>query len=195
MSWPPDNCRVPTGRRYKYPALNAADRQALDTLMTRHPPPVQEWWFNVPVGPRPTWADNDDFSDTWHQIDAHHRARADLVARIANHLQLVEVKPLADMKAVGQAVTYLRYALAYCDAPPETTAAVWCFRSPNEITDVLQRLGIGLRTADHSQDLPPSPLLLDVFTQGRRSMVWELPALGVRQDQTPQPLSPFSPPG
>lgn len=74
---------------------------------------IKEVWYDVRVGS--SVLGQDMHSDLEHRIAAGlTRKRIDVVARVAGGVWVIEVKPRANMYAVGQVVTYARlYAQEY----------------------------------------------------------------------------------
>jgi hypothetical protein len=189
VTWPPDDYRLPVHRRYNYPGLGRGDNTTLDKVLHTHHCQPDAWWFNVPVGPRPPWATAADFVDDLRQIDAHYRHRCDLICRYGTQLLLVELKPLMDFAAIGQAIVYRRMAYLNELCPAGCAAAVWTLTAPPEMHDAAALLGLGVRDVDHLTDRPPNLPLLQALTSVERSSACETSPPQLAQLQTPHLLA------
>lgn len=106
IHFPHPSCSCPTGRRSKYPGLGKIDCRILCAALEQGLIKPDQLWTSVPCGSSPGWAGRDGFIDSMHQIDAHHRLRADVIWKLGEVLHLAEIKPDAGYCALGQVLTY-----------------------------------------------------------------------------------------
>ena len=105
----PTNRTLGTGEkpepRYKYTHLYQQDYATWTAYLKSEWNLLDEVWYDVHVGrPMDIPPDSPDYMQA--VVDGVSRKRIDVVGRIENRFFIIEVKPEANMKAIGQVVTY-----------------------------------------------------------------------------------------
>ena len=124
-----------------YPHMMAEDTQVWTKFLESERFDIGRVWYDVRVGQSvfvPVGADDRD-----RRIAAGlTRKRLDVVASVAGGLWVVEVKPYANMYAVGQVITYARlFGLEYA-SPGPVIPVIICDDFDIDLVDEFDELGI-----------------------------------------------------
>lgn len=105
--------------------------------------PITEVWYDVHVGrgmPLPVGAGDID-----RRIAAGiSRKRIDAVCRIGGGFWVVEIKPLASMLALGQALAYTRLFLEEYEVTGEVWPVIVCDRADEDLISEFEALGVAV---------------------------------------------------
>lgn len=102
---------------------------------------IKEVWYDVRVGSPVELAPGADERDA--RIAAGlTRKRIDVVAAIGGGLWIIELKPYADMYAVGQIQTYTRLFTKEYAAPGQVVGVIICDGFDEDLVDEFDELGI-----------------------------------------------------
>jgi len=105
--------------------------------------PIKELWYDVHVGagiPLPAEA-----SDMDRRIAAGiSRKRIDVVCRVGGGFWVVEVKPRANMVALGQVQTYTRLFIAEYRPAGETWPVIVCDSADEDLVSQFDELGVAV---------------------------------------------------
>jgi len=104
---------------------------------------IKELWYDVHVGggiPLPAEA-----SDMDRRIAAGiSRKRIDVVARVGGGFWVIEVKPIADMRALGQVVSYARLFVQDYSPQGEVWPVIVCDSADADLLDEFDELGVAV---------------------------------------------------
>ncbi len=102
---------------------------------------IDEVWYDVHVGaPIPT---GPDATEADRKVAAAlGKKRIDVVARVGDVFWVIEVKPRADMTAVGQAVSYLRLFVQEFEPRRGVMGVIVCDEVDGDIVSVCEELGV-----------------------------------------------------
>lgn len=118
----------PYGKLPKYPGLRQEDIEIWDAFIEKNPDRFKRVWYNWHVGKPST--DELDFSHpagiAWYDLT---RWKIDVVAEDERYLYIIEIKPHANAKAIGQ-------ALGYADLWDDETTP-WKKLVPAVLTDLI----------------------------------------------------------
>ncbi|MBA7610301.1 hypothetical protein ES703_17508 [subsurface metagenome] len=102
---------------------------------------IDEVWYDVHVG-KPVDV-GDDASDMDRRIAAGiTRKRIDVVALVGGEFWVIEVKPRADMTAVGQAVSYSRLFVQEFAPRRGVLGVIICDQADEDIISTCEELGV-----------------------------------------------------
>ncbi|GAH68473.1 unnamed protein product [marine sediment metagenome] len=102
---------------------------------------ISEVWYDVHVG-KPVDV-GEDASDMDRRIAAGiTRKRIDVVALVGDVFWVIEVKPRADMVAVGQAVSYPRLFLQEFELRRDVLGVIICDQVDEDIVSICEALGV-----------------------------------------------------
>lgn len=102
---------------------------------------IREVWYDVRVGS--SVLVEGVHSDLDHRIaDGLTRKRIDVVARVDSAVWVVEVKPRANMYAVGQVVTYARLFAQEYAVPGEIIPVIVCDEYDVDLVDEFDEFGV-----------------------------------------------------
>lgn len=126
-----------------YPHMLAEDTAVWSKYLASPLVPIKELWYDVHVGmgiPLPAEA-----SDMDRRIAAGiSRKRIDVVCRVGGGFWVVEVKPRANMVALGQVLTYSRlFALEYSPRG-EVWPVIVCDSADEDLVAQFDELGVAV---------------------------------------------------
>lgn len=126
-----------------YPHMLAEDTEVWSKYLASPLVPIKELWYDVHVGagiPLPA-----DASDMDRRIAAGiSRKRIDVVAAVGGGFWIIEVKPRANMVALGQVLTYSRlFALEYSPRG-EVWPVIVCDSADDDLVDQFDELGVAV---------------------------------------------------
>jgi hypothetical protein len=102
---------------------------------------IKEVWYDVRVGMPVLVGDGSD--DTLNRIAAGlTRKRIDVVASVGGGLWVIEVKPYANMYAVGQVITYVRLFKQEYTSPGRVVPVIICDDYDEDLVDEFDELGV-----------------------------------------------------
>lgn len=124
-----------------YPHLHAGDREVWSKFLEAEGHRLKEVWYDVHVGQGvvlPVGA-----SDMERRIALGvTRKRIDVVARVGGGFWVVEIKPLASMRAVGQVITYTRLFILEYSPQGEVWPVIVSDAYDEDLVDEFDELGI-----------------------------------------------------
>lgn len=124
-----------------YPHMLAEDTAVWTKFLQTDSDRLKEVWYDVHVGSGvllPVGAD-----DVERRIAAGvTRKRIDVVARVAGGYWVVEVKPVANMTAVGQVISYARLFGAEYRVDGDVVPVIVCDSYDEDLVDEFDELGI-----------------------------------------------------
>jgi len=102
---------------------------------------IKEVWYDVKIG-NPVYV-APDATDMERKIAAGlTRKRIDVVAAVGGGIWIIEVKPCANMYAVGQVLTYTRlFKLTYI-SPGDVVPVIICHDFDEDLEDEFDELGV-----------------------------------------------------
>lgn len=126
-----------------YPHMMAEDTEVWTKYLKNPIAPIKEVWYDLHVGSplelKP-WA-----SKIEKQIAAGvYRKRIDVVAHVGGGYWVIEVKPIAKMNALGQAIAYARLFAVEFSPPGEVVPVVVCDHCDPDLLDDFENAGVGV---------------------------------------------------
>lgn len=124
-----------------YPHMLPKDRRIWTAFLEAGVVDIKEVWYDVHVGqgvllPVGT-------SDLLQRIrDGITRKRIDVVCHVGNRYWVVEVKPRADMYALGQVLTYVRLFMSEFGMVDETIAVIICSEVDEDVMYLFEEFGV-----------------------------------------------------
>lgn len=126
-----------------YPHMLAEDTEVWSKYLASPLVPIRELWYDVHVGagiPLPA-----DASDMDKRIAAGiSRKRIDVVAAIGGGFWVIEVKPRANMVALGQIITYSRLFMLEYAPTGEVWPVIVCDNADDDLLDEFDELGVAV---------------------------------------------------
>jgi len=126
-----------------YPHMLAEDTAVWSKYLASPLVPIKELWYDVHVGagiPLPA-----DASDMDRRIAAGiSRKRIDVVCRVGGGFWVVEVKPRANMVALGQVLTYTRLFIAEYRPMAEVWPVIVCDSADEDLVAEFDELGVAV---------------------------------------------------
>jgi len=102
---------------------------------------IKEVWYDVHVG-LPVIVGDDSDSLSNRIARGLTRKRIDVVAAVGGGLWIIEIKPYANMYAVGQVLTYVRLFEKEYTAPGRVVGVLLCDRYDEDLLDEFDELNI-----------------------------------------------------
>lgn len=124
-----------------YPHLMAEDSAVWTTFLQSEFIKIKEVWYDVRVGKA---VELPEFtSDMEKRISAGlTRKRIDVVAAVGGGLWVIELKPYADMYALGQVLTYVRlFRLEYV-SPGDVIPVIICSDFDKDMVEEFDEFGV-----------------------------------------------------
>lgn len=127
--------------RNRYPHFLAEDVEVWSKFIKTDGHRIIECWYDLKVG---TGADLPvDATDMERKIsNGISRKRIDVVCRVAGNIWVVEVKPWANMYAVGQVVSYVRLFRKEYRTDVEVIPVLVCDSFDKDLLDEFDEFGI-----------------------------------------------------
>jgi len=126
-----------------YPHMLAEDTAVWSKYLASPLVSIKEVWYDVHVGmgiPLPAEA-----SDMDKRIAAGiSRKRIDVVARVGGGFWIIEVKPRANMVALGQVLTYSRLFIAEYRPAGEVWPVIVCDSADEDLVSQFDELGVAV---------------------------------------------------
>ncbi len=126
-----------------YPHMLAEDTEVWSKYLASPLAPIKELWYDVHVGagiPLPA-----DASDMDKRIAAGiSRKRIDVVAAVGGGFWVIEVKPRANMVALGQVITYSRLFVLDYRPQGEVWPVIVCDSADDDLVDQFDELGVAV---------------------------------------------------
>lgn len=127
--------------RTHYPHLMAEDTGVWTKFLKSNRIEISEVWYDVRVGQSVFLPEG--ASDMERKIALGlTRKRLDVVAAVAGGIWVIEVKPYANMYAVGQVITYVRLFKQEYISPGEVIPVILCDDYDMDLLDEFDELGI-----------------------------------------------------
>lgn len=124
-----------------YPHMLPKDRRIWTAFLEAGVVDIDEVWYDVHVGQGVLLPVGS--SDLDRRIrDGITRKRIDVVARIGNQYWVVEVKPRADMYALGQVLTYVRLFYVEFAMVDDVVPVIVCNEADQDLLDEFEEFGI-----------------------------------------------------
>ena len=128
-----------------YPHMLAADVEVWSKYLKSPVAPIKEVWYDVHVG-RPVEGVKPDDKLGMRIASGITRKRIDVVARIGGGFWVVEIKPVAGMTALGQAISYTRLFVRDYKPDGEVWPVVICSEVDDDLVDDFEAEGVVLIT-------------------------------------------------
>lgn len=133
--------------RNRYPHFLAEDVEVWSKFLKTDAHRILECWYDVKVGSGA--AVPGSASDMERKIAAAvTRKRIDVVCRVEGSIWVVEVKPWANMYAVGQVVSYVRLFVKEYAPTGEVIPVLVCDSYDEDLVDEFEEFGILVLTND-----------------------------------------------
>lgn len=129
------------GIQSHYPHMAPADVHLWEKFIRAQPGAFEFCTYDVPVGEAPAWLDVENDPEAAKQAILY-KKKIDVVAEINGTTYIIEVKPFAGSKALGQLMSY---ELLYKDQHPETERIVKTIitnQCQNGYAEIFMRHGI-----------------------------------------------------
>jgi len=127
--------------RPHYPHMMVEDTEVWTKFLKSEFVKIKEVWYDVRVGMQVLVGDGSD--DVVNRISAGlTRKRIDVVAAVGGGIWVVEVKPYANMYAVGQVMTYVRLFVKEYISPGTVIPVIICDEFDEDLIDELDELGV-----------------------------------------------------
>ena len=122
----------------RYPHMLPEDHATWTAFIESGQVDLDEVWYDVHVG-RPMDVPAGSPAFMQNVVDGVSRKRIDVVGRIANRVFIIEVKPHANMSALGQVVTYSNLFVAEFKIHGPVTAMIVGMSCDADILDIARR--------------------------------------------------------
>lgn len=124
-----------------YPHMMAEDREVWTKFLEAGRPAVERVWYDVRVGLGVLLGP--EVSELERRVAAGvTRKRIDVVAKVGGGYWVVEVKPVANMAALGQVVTYRRLFVGEYRVDGEVFGVVVCDEVDEDVVGGYEELGV-----------------------------------------------------
>jgi hypothetical protein len=130
-----------------YPHLLSADSEVWDKFLEAEGHRLKEVWYDVHVGGAVESGAEAD-SVLGRVAAGVSRKRIDVVVRVGAGYWVVEVKPVADMGALGQVVTYARLFEEEYRPDGEVWPVVVCDKADSDVIKGFVEAGVGVFVND-----------------------------------------------
>jgi len=127
--------------RPRYPHLLPEDTAVWSKFLKTDANRIIECWYDVRIGQSVLLGPNADEMD-WKIASGLTRKRIDVVCRVEDGFWVVEVKPYANMYAVGQILTYVRLFKAEYEPEGELNPVLVCDDYDEDLLDEFDEFGI-----------------------------------------------------
>ncbi len=124
-----------------YPHFLAADTDVWSRYLADPVVPIAELWYDVHVGNPMDLPAAADAMDRRIAFGVS-RKRIDVVARIGAGYWVIEVKPIADMRALGQILNYTMLFAREYNVPGEIFSVVVADELDEDVRDIFEDLGV-----------------------------------------------------
>ncbi|MBA7518893.1 hypothetical protein ES705_10967 [subsurface metagenome] len=131
----------------RYEQMMAEDMGPWTEFLKSNAMPLQEVWYNVHVGQAvAVQAGSPEYMKA--HADAVSRKRIDVIGRTKTELWIIEVKPYANMQAIGQVLVYeFLYSREFAKSLP-TAAVIIATTCDGDIIEAAAKFGIRIITLD-----------------------------------------------
>lgn len=127
--------------RNRYPHLLAEDTEVWTKFLKTDAHRIQECWYDVRIGQSVLLGVG--ASDMERKVALGlTRKRIDVVCKVEGGVWIVEIKPYANMYAVGQIITYVRLFAAEFKVEGELTPVLVCDSYDEDLVDEFEEFGI-----------------------------------------------------
>lgn len=130
-----------------YPHMMAEDIAVWTKYLQAWLVPIDEVWYDVHVG-KPVELGPAASLAELKMAAGITRKRIDVVARVGNVFWVIEVKPRADMRALGQVISYLRLFVLEFAPRREVLGVIVCDQVDGDIVATCEELGVAVITND-----------------------------------------------
>lgn len=125
----------------RYPHMMAQDTDVWTKFLASGFVQMKEVWYDVKIG-NPVYV-APDATDMERKIAAGlTRKRIDVIAAVGGGLWIIEVKPCANMYAVGQIITYTRLFNLTYTSPGRVVSVIICHDFDEDLEDEFDELGV-----------------------------------------------------
>lgn len=141
----PTNQKLPPGQqpvlRPHYPHMLQEDNSVWSKFLSSDADRISELWYDLKVG-EPIFLSADATEMERKIANGVSRKRIDVVCHVEENYWVVEIKPLASMLAIGQALTYARlFALEY-EVVGRVVPVIVCDYIDADLVDEFDEFGI-----------------------------------------------------
>ncbi|MBA7627281.1 hypothetical protein ES703_34743 [subsurface metagenome] len=134
----------------RYAHMMALDRDVWTRFLESGNFPLKEVWYDVHVG-KPVTGDSTADALGAGIAAALTRKRIDVVAHVGGGYWVVEVKPRADMLALGQVLSYARLFAREYRVDGEILPVVVCDQVDEDLLDEYEEFGVGVISNEYSE--------------------------------------------
>jgi len=124
-----------------YPHMMAEDTLVWTKFLSSQLNHIKEVWYDVRVG-QPVFVGVNGSNVERRVAAGLTRKRIDAVCRVGGGFWVVEVKPYANMHAVGQVVSYVRLFAQEYSAPGQIIPVIVCDDFDLDLLDEFDELGV-----------------------------------------------------
>ena len=124
-----------------YPHMLREDTEVWTKFLISEFIELKRVWYDVRVG-QPVLLDSGSDIRDQRIANGLTRKRIDVVAAVGGGLWIIEIKPYADMYAVGQVLTYTRLFKMQYITPGEVIGVLICDGFDEDLLDEFDELGI-----------------------------------------------------
>jgi len=126
-----------------YPHMLAEDTAVWTKYLQSPLVPIKELWYDVQVG-KPMEVSKDAPEIEKRVAAGISRKRIDVVAHVGGGFWVIEVKPRANMVALGQVVTYARLFVQDYSPQGEVWPVIVCDSADEDLVDQFDELGVAV---------------------------------------------------
>lgn len=112
--------------------------------------PLKEVWYDIHVG-KPVVGNSTADALGVSIAAALTRKRIDVVAHVRGGYWVIEVKPRADMLALGQVITYVRLFAREYTVDGEVLPVVVCDQVDEDVLDEYEEFGVAVISNEYSE--------------------------------------------
>lgn len=137
--------------RMYYPHMLKEDAKVWTRFLIANPNAFERVWYDVHVGSSPDMSrSSPEFLQ--NLADAIYRKRIDVIALKDGNYFIIEIKPVADMTALGQALTYTKYfKLEFRDRGP-VLPVILCDQIGSDMEHVCDDYKVQIFSNDHPNE-------------------------------------------
>ncbi len=127
--------------RQKYAHMMREDHATWTAFIESDIRDLDEVWYDVHVG-APMELPKDSPNYMKAVVEGVSRKRIDVVGRLGTAMFIIEVKPFANMTAIGQVVTYARLFNREFNIHPNAVPMIVSTRCDRDILEIAESLGV-----------------------------------------------------
>lgn len=134
----------------KYAHMMPMDRDVWTRFLESGDFPLKEVWYDVHVG-KPVALPAEATELDRRVAAGITRKRIDVVAHVKGGYWVIEVKPKADMTALGQVLSYFRLFVAEYRVDGEVWPVVVCDQVDDDLLDEYEEFGVAVISNEYSE--------------------------------------------